>query len=660
MNSTGRLFLFPAIMAFALLHRAARADEIRVVSEEARTNFEWFSGLGFPDVKGRPYIRAATGSWTRSGDEPPQTIYSKAFLLTNGAAGFSYLDLELFQQGMVETTNGTPEHERVGFNELNLKREADELLNAYASNKIQTVTFPEFGERISKRVSTFVFAWGCWRNGFDSEAERLYQLSKTLRYGIAQVDVEHFQLTLEKEISYAMVWRAVIDFGDTSISRVELLRTFQKIVANYPHSEQKERAQQTVAMLERMITEDEAHTKMAPPNLDKLPIEGRVRELIFQLRDQHGEQYSQPGWVDIFNEWRGSTNSPAQQLVKIGYPAVPQLIAALEDPTFTRSVGYWRDFTFSHNVLTVGDCAMEILGRITGKYFYVTGHTAGYMSTDGKVSETHKLAMEWWAEFQKKGEKQLLIEGVEAGDVSSISQAKLLVERYPDAAPSALGKGIRAATNQNLRERLVQAFQNFDASAAHMFLQTELHEGNDGSRVSAAEALLHENKADVINAMIREWQNSSDYKMEDDQGWTECGRFLASVDSPDAINALEKNLRNRPLKTRMAILHNVGEGGTRYGEIRSVSERSAATADAIEALLGASLEDSGLQPGDSGPRMGRHYRDMRICDMGGYYLHQLWPERYHFDLSGSVATRDQQRLECQKILESRDLPKLRD
>jgi hypothetical protein len=636
------------------------------VSGEARTNFEWFNSLGFPDVKGCPFVRIATGSWGQMGNQPPQNQYLNAFLLASNAANFTSVSLDLYRRTLSYSTNGPPEYKRVGYDQLNLKHEANKLLDAYANGEIKTVTTPDLDERISKRISMFVFAWGCWRNGLNSEAEKLYQLSKTLRYGIAEIDEEHFQLVLEQEIAYAMMWRAVIDFGKTSISRPQLLREFQTIVTNYPHSDQQERARQTVAILQRMIAEDEAHARNAPTNLDVLPVDQRVHELIFQLRDQHGEQGGQPGWCDIFDDWRGVTNSAAHQLVRIGYPAVPQLTAALEDKTFTRSVGFWRDFTFSHTVLTVGDCSAAILERITGVAFYKSGCTSCYMSNEHKEAETRKAAEAWWANFQKNGEKQMLIEGVEVGDESAIAQANLLVARYPDVAAVALTKGIRAnekavvadaflsgemraAKRRNIRNQLVGIFQKFDPAASRTFLQNELHEGNDGSRVSAAEILVQSNQNDVIKTMIQEWQNSPDYKVEKDQGWTECARFLATVDTPEAIAALGQNLQARPLSTRMAIVHIVGEGGTLWGEIRPISKRSASTGDAIEELFVSCLEDTGQQLGDSGPRLGRHYQNVRICDMAGYYLNQLWPDRYEFYLSDELTWRDYRRMKCMNV-----------
>ncbi len=625
---------------------AACAEEI---SAEAKTNFEWFGSLGFPDVKGCPFVRVTRKWWDSKGKWPAQSDFANGFLLTGDSRAFEILDLQIFKCSYQATTTTAQVQIETSYAAADLKSEAGSLLERIQSLKAGEDLFPRRDERMSQRARTFVLAWACWRNGLDEDAEKLFQASKKLRDGIEAVD-GNFQLVLEKEIACAVMWRAVVDFGDVSITRPQLLHEFARFIKCYPHSEYQERARQTVAMLTRMVAEDEAHARTAPTNLAALPVDARVRELLFELRDQHGEQSSQPGWCDIFDDWRGVTNSPAHQLVSIGYPAVPQLIAVLEDTTFTRSVGYWCDFTFSHQVLTVGDCSLAILGRITGKYFYVANHSSGDMSTDEKAAEARKLAEAWWTEFQEKGEQQMLIEGTAAGDDSAKSEAELLVARFPAAAAPALARGIHAATKEWTRNELIKVFRKFDTSAALAFLKGELHAGTDGSRVSAAEALLEmqSNKQEVVNAMIQEWQNSPDYKVENDQGWTECARFLAAADSPEAIEALARHLPARPISTRMAIVHNVGEGGTRWGEIREISKRGAVSA-ATEALLAGMLEDAGQQLGDSGPRLGRHFRDVRICDMAGYYLNQLWPDRYHFDLSTSSESRDEQRDECKKI-----------
>jgi hypothetical protein len=253
--------------------RVHASSESATLSVEATTNFTWFSSLGFADVKGCAFGNITTGLWRRWDNQPPVNTYHKAFIILDTTTSFITLSLDLFERTLIKTTNATPEHQRVGFDRLNLKNEAEALIEAYAGGVIEKVTFPELDERISKQVRMFVFAWGCWRNGLNSEAERLYQLSKTLRYGSAEIDEEKFHEFLQGGIGNSMMWRAVVDVGDTNLTRRQLLRRFQTVVTNYPHYRGHEGAKLLVERLQQMIVEDEAHAKTAPINLAALPVE---------------------------------------------------------------------------------------------------------------------------------------------------------------------------------------------------------------------------------------------------------------------------------------------------------------------------------------------------------------------------------------------------
>lgn len=615
------------------LPSANGGDEPESLSPPAQSDFEWFSRLGFPDVKGCPFVRVATGSWSRTGNEPPCNQYLNTFLLTSTDTNFATFSVDLFQRTFNSTTNGMPEHQRVGFEPLDLKVEAAAFLQRLAQLKEGEDLFDRLGEQISKRSYTFIFAWGCWRNGLNAEAEKLYRLSKTLRYGIEEIDEDNFQHTLEQEISHAIMWRAVMDFGRTSISRPELLAKFQAFVANYPNSEYQERAKQTVEMLTRMIAEDVAHANAVPTNHVLQPIEDRVHELIFRLRDQHGEQHGQPDWCDIFNDFHGTTNTPAHELVSIGYPAVPQLIAALEDPTFTRSVGYWRDFTFSHNVLTVGDCAMQILGRITGKYFYMPTHTAGYMSADKKAEEAHRLAVEWWAEFQTKGERRMLIEGVAAGSGSAVAQAAMLKERFPDSLISASIQAARASTNRRITQYFIQTIESNPSPEAQAFMKNILREGTAVCKATAAQMLVRGNRIETISAMIQEWdRHTNAVPPFDFESSLPIAHFLAAMDSPDAIAALKHNLDMRPASIKNAVINEVAgcTSSSDFCMFNNIREGSASENALVEEFLISFLPDKSPLELRLHDYYWKSRPGMRICDEAAYYLNQLWPKRYAF------------------------------
>ena len=438
----------------------------------------------------------------------------------------------------------------------------------------------------------------------------------------------------DKDPAQSAMWCAVTNFTDISIGRPELLAQFQSVVTNYPASKYHETAKHTVDILRAMVAEDQAHATIAPTDLNRLPEEKRVRELLFQLRDMSNNK-------SLFsNDQYVGTNTVAHQLAAIGYPAVPQLIAAADNPALTRWLkitlfGFNMGSYVSYTVLTVGDCAVAILENIAGRSF-----------KQATSPEARKVAQAWWDKFQTKGEKQMLIEGTEAGNTDSPTQAKFLLDRYPDVALASLIKGTQAATNIYTREHLLRYFEKFDSLEAVAFLDQELREGFNESPLVAAGILNRKGRPEGVTMVIQEWEKTRHDQPDNMTGPTELERFLASVDSPEAIAALGKNLRTHSLNTRMTIVNTVGSGGSEwYGP--PVPKHSAATLDATEELLVTALQDAGQVMGETGSRMGKSYTDPRVCDMAGLYLNLLWPERYKFDLAASLTVRDSQRAVCQ-------------
>ena len=67
------------------------------LTPEAKADFEWFSGLGFPDVKNASFARVATGGWSQSGGIRRKRNYLLGFLLSTNGNAFTTLDMDLFQ-----------------------------------------------------------------------------------------------------------------------------------------------------------------------------------------------------------------------------------------------------------------------------------------------------------------------------------------------------------------------------------------------------------------------------------------------------------------------------------------------------------------------------------------------------------------------------------
>lgn len=637
-----RTLIAIAISIAAFVGHCVAADALT----EATADFKWFSGLGYSDVAGCPYVRIATGRWSQIGSRSRENDYVNGFLLETNGRTFRFLTLNLSEETLTNSIGETNEYQQVGYSKLELKSEATAVLRLLQNPPTNRYDRARLDMRPTDQTETFVLAWACWRHGLNEEAADLYrQAQKVPDWRRRNETPKSFRESLEKNLAYNMMWRAVVSFGEPSISRPQLLQMFEPIVTNYPESEYHDRAVQTVNILRRMIAEDEAHAKNPVTNLDQLPVKARISELIFRLRDQNGHQISQPGSCDIFEDWHpGNTNTPAHQLAGLGFAAIPQLIAALDDDTFSRSFGFHRDFVFSHHVLTVGDCAEAILERITGRSFFVPISTSSYMSKDQKVSSTRKTAEAWWAECQAKGEKQMLMEEISSAGNDAPAEAEILCQRFPDVAVPTLIKGIQATTNDWLRPQLVHKLGEMNNPEGIEFLWQEMTNSPVlRSRVAAARGLRRVDKRAAIAAVSKEWLKFDSSKEDSESGESDLIDFLVSSDSPDAIHTLTQDIQKRTVDTRLTIVDATDSW------IFTPVTNSPATRSAIEEFLVKELEDKEKRVGMSGTRFGKNFSDPRVCDMAGQILAERYTNLYSFDLSASLRVRDHQRIQCMNV-----------
>jgi hypothetical protein len=86
------LLAFCAVVAVMIEPCCARGQSL---TPEALTNFQWFSTLGFPDVKGCPLVRVATGRYSQTYDAPPTNSYLTAYVLATNASSFNVVETDL-------------------------------------------------------------------------------------------------------------------------------------------------------------------------------------------------------------------------------------------------------------------------------------------------------------------------------------------------------------------------------------------------------------------------------------------------------------------------------------------------------------------------------------------------------------------------------------
>jgi hypothetical protein len=651
------------------------------LTQSQQDAFQWFDGLGFPSLKDRQLVLVATGQWFRSADNSLKNTYRLAFLLKSEGDQFTVLDLDLKMLTFMNSVPGTPEHLRRGYGKLDFKEQVEEYLKTLRAPQSRNNDNPSLISRHIRNYGfsrdatpMFVLARACAADGLAAQAKELSELAeKSFSEGFTDEDSKSLRKAVAKQIAQEEMEKLLSDFGNPEVSRKELLERFERIIKHFPDSAHIKRAGETAEMLRQMVREDEERAKLAKPP-ENMSVQERVADLIYQLRDQNWRLWSQFGRSDPFlDPSRG--NSPAQELVKLDFDAVPALIEALGDRRFSRAVGVIenRDLIFNLRdstrpisicVLRVGDCARAVLENIAARDFYRLDSTHSEMSTDNAAEEVKRNVRAWWEQIQKKGEKQMLIEGVERGDYNVISQANRLLSKYPDDALPAIARGAMKTQEVSTRHGLIQLVGRIKGDAPVPFLMEQMKQGATlGLRVAAARELLRHLRPESVTAMLDEWKKLSTSRKDGnayDDGFDveRLIEFLAGSGSTEAIGVLAEGMRKRPVDVKVAIIEDINSQSN-WNLFTSVEGGPLAAAGgnsnneslrmAVEDLLVAALDDTERHMGMSGSWGDKSFSDPRICDLAGHVLWKQWPKKYDFDLAASLAVRDRQRVELKNV-----------
>src|SRR5205823_13684953 len=109
----------------------------------------------------------------------------------------------------------------------------------------------------------------------------------------------------------------------------------------------------------------------------------------------------------------------------------------------------------SYYTLAYGDCCQQIFEAVALHTIYDRATTNSYPLCDGMGKQCKQRAERWWQEFQKKGEKQVLIEATRRGNRDSYLNAERLVQKFPEAAFEPLRDGIRATKEGWIRSNML-------------------------------------------------------------------------------------------------------------------------------------------------------------------------------------------------------------
>src|SRR5262245_25101999 len=117
----------PLLMNFAAFSSAAEKKKPDL-AEERREAFARMAKFGYPKTKGLKFVLVATGDWSQHGNDPPENRFQYGLLTGDKGNAFKVLSLDLEVQAFKKTPPRTPDHQKVGYEVLDLNKEALALL----------------------------------------------------------------------------------------------------------------------------------------------------------------------------------------------------------------------------------------------------------------------------------------------------------------------------------------------------------------------------------------------------------------------------------------------------------------------------------------------------------------------------------------------------
>lgn len=189
-----------------------------------------------------------------------------------------------------------------------------------------------------------------------------------------------FEPRVEAILEHSTAWDAYLDAVQTlheTGNRRLAARKFDAVATNFADSQFASASVELGQILKKMAVEDSR--RRIPANVTGLPVNQQIAFHIFNLRNV---SIYQGGWPMRCSVLLTTKPNSATELVRIGEPAVPAVIALLRDSRPTRSVALWRPWHHSRTVLRYQDAAVDILEAILHERIYDPVSVSQYLSTD--------------------------------------------------------------------------------------------------------------------------------------------------------------------------------------------------------------------------------------------------------------------------------------
>lgn len=418
---------------------------------ECRKTLAVFEAVGLPDCRGKTLALYNPNTWWRRG-ETFGFHYVLGWILSESKDDVSLSEANL-TTAMYKRDRTLPED----WDRVKDKHPKDRPL----PGELHTVDFKEFCSRLLAAgtkedfgdfdhfsqgglphgAEPALYAFWALQRDEDKLALQLLELSKkTLKArGQNRDETPSFEETLRDTVAGNLRWQSITgaNGGEPRAKLLARWRTLEKIAPNHRNGEPRE----MVRLYAELAAEDEKWKDPTPEQLAAKSPPARAEIWMHRLRDHAATQWSQPGSCEVLGRFgsREGTANPADELVKLGWDALPVVIDRLDDKHPTRCMGFWRGFApDSYYLLRMGDCCQQIFEAITGYDIYQRASSSGAMVKDGKAASAKEAAKQWWEGHKKDGPEAYYLKGLETPERAGFSAERLLEIDAPKHLPRLL------------------------------------------------------------------------------------------------------------------------------------------------------------------------------------------------------------------------------
>lgn len=542
---------------------------------EVKRLFDWYDNLGDNKYLSKPFI-GVKSTFSR----PMWPLEDTGFLIREDAKSFDILNVD---HGVIRYSKVDSPTTHAHFEIIPLKF-SEVVVNKLAFGRDDKKTADEDQKagkrRLTLQGSDFGAAWLCYKFGLYAESREIIEPRRMLYESTKKENPKDhsgyndFFLSGQRASVGRVEHRAIDLFEDLSLTWAGILAKFEELAIKFKETQLGPDLAAIRDQLKVMIAEDKVHI---PKNGTQ---EEKTDELIWRLRDDSG--------------WRKQDS--ADQLIRIGMPAVPQLINALDDKHLTRSIFHHQKGPFSYNtsrdIYTVGYGAHQIIERIANRQFWG--------QSDDELKANVK---KWFADTQNFGEKEMLSKAVRKGDQNSPAQAAALIKIYPAAAFEAIKEGYGMTRFEHVRAQLVEELAGLPGTDTTNFLkQVAKEDTNFDCRVNAIVILLDRDQAAGIALAQKEW-SSLGAKEPFGFGVRNLVGKLYNTGNPDAVKVLGIGLREKSVSIRFEVVFGY-DGAITRELFRTRNPNTIFRTDAfirsVESLFATELDDSDVWEGGFG------------------------------------------------------------